>query len=566
MTKNGYEITNEALTAALKAKKHNVITLTGKWGSGKTELWKTVSTKIAQNEQAKPLYISIFGAKTLSELKLRVLQDAASINDNTYKDFIKLGGSILKGVAGKFIPGLASEELILLSLPKLLKNRLVVIDDIERKHKSLELDEVLGFINEYAEQHKTRFLLLLSSENLKDSETWKALHEKVIDLEISLNPSAKEAFDIAARDFEEPHIEDAKAIIEKLNITNIRVIKKTLTALETLLHPHFPLAPATIQKTYPSTLLLTAIHYRGISSGISHDYILKHNRLKKLISGGSSTPPEAEWDALLEKVGISSTDAYQTTVIDYLNTGITNRAAIEDYIKSQLNDEEARHTHKEMQHFFELYYWTPCLDQQELVHLSEFFIENVSHLNASEVSAIAKVLTEIDEAALESRLVQAWINQNEPRIKVSISDRLDNTLVDHGSTDTLHPAIRRLYDHTRAAQHLPLSLEDAIQNTFVNNGWGGREIQCLGHASPEDFIATIKSLSGRRLEYFFEGVFSLLNTGGLSKEFEAGLESFREACRRIMQAEGNSRLALIIGRILSSRNINISPNTHPNFS
>uniref|UniRef100_U9TN23 Uncharacterized protein n=1 Tax=Rhizophagus irregularis (strain DAOM 181602 / DAOM 197198 / MUCL 43194) TaxID=747089 RepID=U9TN23_RHIID len=49
--------------------------------------------------------------------------------------------------------------LTLLALPTFTRNKLILIDDIERKHKSFEADELLGFINEFSEKYSTRFLL-----------------------------------------------------------------------------------------------------------------------------------------------------------------------------------------------------------------------------------------------------------------------------------------------------------------------------------------------------------------------------------------------------------------------
>src|SRR5689334_14974781 len=156
---SSYQKAQEILLKLLNNHSYKVIALSGKWGTGKTHLWGLVKKQLQLStaQASQPIFVSIFGAKTSNDLKLRLLQNGSLKDDKKYKDFVSAGGKLVKGIAEKFIPGLAVEEIILLSLPKLLGGRLVVIDDVERKHKNLDIDEILGFINEYSETYKTRF-------------------------------------------------------------------------------------------------------------------------------------------------------------------------------------------------------------------------------------------------------------------------------------------------------------------------------------------------------------------------------------------------------------------------
>ena len=63
----------------------NVILLDGSWGSGKTYTW---NEKIKNNLKKKPIYVSLFGMKSLSSLK-------AALYDQYWKGKINIKNTIL---------------------------------------------------------------------------------------------------------------------------------------------------------------------------------------------------------------------------------------------------------------------------------------------------------------------------------------------------------------------------------------------------------------------------------------------------------------------------------------
>ena len=102
----------------------------------------------------------------------------------------------------------ALDELALVAVPVALRNRFVVVDDIERKHASLSVDEVLGFVDEYSQNFGTRFLLILNSDQFSaptDSTLWAAFREKVVEEELRFTPTPGEAFDIAVPNLNSPY-------------------------------------------------------------------------------------------------------------------------------------------------------------------------------------------------------------------------------------------------------------------------------------------------------------------------------------------------------------------------
>lgn len=186
----------DSLVALLQDEDHKVVALTGKWGTGKTYLWRSIANELhAKVGGGEPIYVSLFGAKTVDALKIRILQNAYLKNAPAVKKAIDDGSGIIKDVfnAVRSATGFSTEGaatgLALIWFQKIVKDKLIIIDDVERKNKSLEIDEFLGMIDEYSETHNTRFLLLLNTNKLLDNEPmWATFHEKVIDAEVVLDP------------------------------------------------------------------------------------------------------------------------------------------------------------------------------------------------------------------------------------------------------------------------------------------------------------------------------------------------------------------------------------------
>lgn len=176
-----------ALLRLIDDQENRVIALSGKWGTGKTELWKQVRGETVDAKAKDAVLVSLFGVSTITELKLKIAEGLAPKLGEGHFDAIKAGiagfKKVLKGFHSSFS---ALDELSLLAVPFMLKGRFIVIDDIERKHTKLTIDEILGFIDECVQNHECRILLVLNSDKLEDQKLWGQTREKVVDQEIKL--------------------------------------------------------------------------------------------------------------------------------------------------------------------------------------------------------------------------------------------------------------------------------------------------------------------------------------------------------------------------------------------
>ena len=67
-----FEHVKNKLVKIINDKIHNVIVLKGKWGTGKSYLWDTIKKEKSVSD-TKPIYVSLFGSKSIDELKLKIL-------------------------------------------------------------------------------------------------------------------------------------------------------------------------------------------------------------------------------------------------------------------------------------------------------------------------------------------------------------------------------------------------------------------------------------------------------------------------------------------------------------
>lgn len=547
---DSYTRSKEALVKILSDHSYKVVALSGKWGAGKTHLWDTVKKELSKpvSSAPEPIFISIFGAKTSNDLKLKLLQAGSIANDGKYKEFVGAGASLIKGVAGKFIPGLAVDELVLLSLPKLLGGRLVVIDDVERKHKNLDIDEVLGFINEYSENHKTRFLLLLNTDKLEDGSIWKNLHEKVVDIELRLQPTPAESFDIASTGSEFRYLSFAREAIVALGVTNIRVIRRILRVLSELIECYGELDDYVQKQTIPSAVLLTAIHYRGVASEITSDYVLKYNYIRKTMSRTKGSEDNPAWDDVIKSLGISSCGEYEFVVQDYLQTGIADRNKLDGLMFKHQASLERRQVQEKVRAFYESFFWDPQFDTETAKGFGEFFTGNVKRISGSDASDIAKALSELGCVSESEQLIKVWVAENESGSVSGVSERFS-------MSQELHPEIEALNSRIRDRQYPPLELEEAINRVRCNNSWGERELISFQQSTPAQYEEIIKKLRGGELGKFVSGNFSLMQVSGLGRELLHGLENFKLACGSIVKSSPESRLAKILLRAFESNGL-----------
>lgn len=546
----------ESLLALLHDKDHKVIALTGKWGTGKTFLWESVATdqfgKCKASEQ--PIYVSLFGVRTINDLKLRILQNTYLKDASAIQKLMKTGGGILAEAINKFA-GFSAEKAALIWLPQLTKGRLIVIDDIERKHKSLDIDEFLGLLDEYSETHDTRFLILLNTDKLLENKAmWDTLHEKVIDAEVVLDPTVAESFDIAAKGNASTYLPEARKAIAILNVSNIRVIKRILKTMGRIADGRESIAGVSPARWVPSTALLTACHYRAVENAPSFEYIKSFNQYSHLFDEKKGSPRDAnelEWDSLLNKLGISIADEYEEIMQHFLQSGLLDTVRLKELFE-RYKKEENNATENARQHeFFEAFWWDAHRSEGDLMAMARELLPSVNLMGPDVITDIVSAVEQLDNT-LARQFLDAWLLSVDTRPEYQ---KMEERTLDY-SFRKYHPEVIAKMNAMRDAQHPPLSVVETAERIISNSGWGEREKISLQSSTVQSYQEALQQITGKQLSLFLSLHLEWARRDApYDENFKIGTDNFLKACFYIHSETRDSRLSKIIYRTFEANGL-----------
>ena len=233
------EEVKKRLKELLDRKEPICIVIKGEWGVGKTHLVKEFFNKEPKEE--KCAYISLFGKYSLEDIKSDLTLQLSKIIK-----YANVFGQVLENIKS-VSPHLGSiGSLLSLLTSKEFKNVIVCFDEFERLSPKLEMKEVLGFISYLKENLNCRLILIvdeskiISKKGEKDNqalnkesgfeiEVYNQYKEKLVDYEITLNPSVEENLEIVVNketDISESFKEAIRDFICSLNVKNIRILRR----------------------------------------------------------------------------------------------------------------------------------------------------------------------------------------------------------------------------------------------------------------------------------------------------------------------------------------------------
>jgi hypothetical protein len=174
------------------------ILITGKWGTGKTFYWKTVLSKeisniksIENNENYIPVYISLYGISDIQQIALKLFVEIFPLYNKKI-----FGCSRLNSITSlsKNLINTALNSAFRINLSQIFKNvdlnsfikldpkkYILCIDDLERINPKLDIESVLGFINNFVEHDYLKTIIITNeSEIYRKCTSYNDIKEKLI--------------------------------------------------------------------------------------------------------------------------------------------------------------------------------------------------------------------------------------------------------------------------------------------------------------------------------------------------------------------------------------------------
>jgi len=549
---------------------NSVIALSGKWGTGKSYLWREVKAESKDEKVNSALYVSLFGLSSMDQIKYKIVQSAIpSIGEHpSWWENARKGWSAASKILESVHKGFSAlNEIALLAVPSILKDKVIVLDDIERKHDKLSVDEVMGFIDEFTQQHNARIILILNSDQLADRSIWDKLREKVIDQEVMLNTSPEEAFEIAVRIVPSAYASPIKDTLETCGITNIRIICKVIRSVNRILGNREDLSGDVLGRVIPSTVLLSAIHYKGIEDGPDFEFVLKvgnpeaskvwEKKDEELDEDGKR---RAKWRLQLHELDINACDEYEQLVVDFLKSGMFDVADVAKIIERYSSEADMMKARSQASLLREHIIFHHKLTEPELIAEAQVLAKKSHLLDAYAVTSLSELVSELaGGGAIADTMINNWIEIFRARDN-------QNFEFENFFNHPIHPCIQDEFDKVTADLESTTTIYDACKHIGQHGGWGSKQERVMKSASVQEFEATIMSLDGDDLRYFmirFLG-FCSQRTSHLS-HFGSAMDHFVEACRKICANPNSGRLSVLIKLLFKDAKLESELNPSPSI-
>lgn len=555
------KLTKEQLIQLLADQDNSVIALTGKWGTGKSHMWEEVRSTSHDEKVSGALYASLFGLSSIDQVKMKLIQSAvpaAEANPGLWagaKQAVSSGIKVLEGFHKSFG---ALNELGLLLAPAVLRERLIVLDDIERKHERLNVDEILGFIDEFSQRHDSRFVLILNTDRLDKQDMWSVLREKVVDEELLLDTTATEAFEIAIALTGSDFRDQIRKSVEECGVTNIRIIRRVIKAVNRILEGRHGLSEAVLSRVIPSTVLLSCVHYRGIPDGPTFDYVLRHGtvrdsrllRKKEGVPESEDSKREASWNLLMGRLGIRSTDEFELLVIELLRSGMFDVAKVAKVIDRYVAENKLMETRESYHRFLRRAFWEHTLTEAELLAEASVLAQRAHLLDAGTVTAFHDTVTGLAGGKeVADRAVDLWIAALRAK-------NLKEVEMHTVCRQKIHPRMRAEFEAINAQGQTDTSVLEACKHITETSGWGPRQEFALKSATPEDMEAVIRTSTTADLMVFMGKMLDLcIHKQTYLVHFGSAMDNFVRACRSIAQDPSSGRLGKLIEELFAESNL-----------
>lgn len=568
------EKTKAQLIELLGDADNKVVALSGRWGTGKTHLWEDVQSHSEDDQVKNSLYASLFGLSTVDQVKRKLLEGAIpGVEDHggtvdAVKNMVKVG---LKALSEHYKGLAALNDLnLVLMAPAMLREKLIVIDDIERKHEKLGIDEVLGFIDEYSKRYGVRFLLLLNDDQLstkpEQERLWETFREKVIDREIKLSTTPEEAFAIAIQICPSSYVAALRKAVIACGLTNIRIVGKVIRAVNQLLADR-NLSEAIQARVVPSIVLFSAIHYQGLEDGPDFQFALNIANPDWMRFGRdrNAEPTEQEkredrWRMLMGELGINGCDDFEKVLVEYLESGLFESAQVQAIIERYVAENDSMQALQNVRSFIAKAIWDHRVTDADLLAQAAGFPGVASLLDPYAATELHNILDELQGGqALGDQIIQNWIAAFQASGAHAPGD-------DDSFGRPLHPAIRTAFDAAHAHDQAQATVVEACNHIIEHSGWGTMQELAMKRATAADFESAIRGMSVDDLPKFMRRMIQMrLQRSTYDAHFGTATERFMEACRTITndQAPGSARLAKLMKRLFEKNALAADLNPPP---
>jgi hypothetical protein len=557
----GMEILKKSVDSFFESK-DRVLVVKGAWGVGKTYFWDTyIAERMDKNDlsQIAYSYISLFGKTTLDDVRTSIFHRAKPISSSEVveeafkKEFSQ--SSVLFQKTPWLASGLGTTQRTLLLLGRwggllrqvpflnpyssmlgtleyaLVKNYIVCFDDLERKGDGLSVKEIMGLVDELAQRKACKVVLIFNENSLPneaDVKEYESYREKVVDVELTHNPSCADNLRCVLSESHET-FNSLCRLVSTLNIRNIRILLK-LTRLVEKISPYLD---SRLIEEFLSHAVILCWSYYGRSEALPFD-LVKDNleRSSWLSLGIGKADQESDNDKLYREIATTlelQASGLDKFIIQYMQHGYADVDELKCFVAEWSSQKDVDEVGGKLQSAWSLYrnsFEDNLADF--LAQIKDVLDNDMKKLQLADFSSAINTLEQYGEG------VDAYIE----KYVCMHSDSLK-------SIDLRHPwGVRGVENKILKAkidvlfkESAVLNLDDVAYKLATQNGWNPDDIEFLCSLSVDDYYRWMKSNPANILLKIRGGLltFRRLQSSGdeQSKKYEKITENVTSALKKI---------------------------------
>lgn len=524
------------------------IVLQGKWGVGKTFLWryKVLPLVFSRPEKKRYSYVSLFGIGALTELKTALAvatEESDQQTEHNEKWFrrarrkLNLAQPMTADIVS-FVPKIGGDLARFVEKFGyfMIRDRIICFDDIERRGDGFPLKDFLGLVSYLVEQRSCRIVVILNTGELGEHQPiWDRMREKVFDGELTYTPSIRETIDLGLSDsVSEPWAETLRQSLIKLSVSNIRLMRRTVGFMKRVLEVRgaAELRPGTIEHFAKAlAILVYSVHGQGEGAPpINH--VMNPHLLTALGSSASNrtelSAEEISWRNIVQGYGLYLHTPLDKALLAMVQAGYPDPAMLIEAIED-VEQNASRYEAIEAFHgAWDLYHNTLAENGTEIVAAFERTWPQASASeHAQNLQAMVRILRLLDRADLATRFINQWVEERwgKRRVELSPSElHLFRQVEDEEILNAVEQAKQRPIDL--------MPLQAAFDEIRSSDGYPVQAIASLAAATDAEIQLVIDNNPGEDLSRILKKILELPHNPH-HPEWAIAATKMESICRRI---------------------------------
>ncbi|MDR7035034.1 hypothetical protein [Mesorhizobium sp. BE184] len=500
----------------LKSDAAEVLCIRGHWGTGKTYTWMEALKKAAAPSGGlafeKYAYVSLFGQNSLEDVKRELTYQTVN-RDRIGKEFdvkdlksILSGLPQLGGLSARLINAVAGEGYSSFGAGLLyltVRNRLVCLDDLERKGEGLRSVDVLGLISHLKEDRNCKVVLLLNDEQLEDRVAFDSFLEKVVDINLKFSPSPSESAAIALDTLDDDKkVKDlVKAQAIKLGIDNIRVIQKIFRTAKDIADLLTSYKPGVLDTVVKSIVLFGwAYHQPEIAPPL--DYISSIGEYSSIPENPDPrlVALKKQWGPVLRSYGYVFTDEFDKVLIQGVINGHFDAEVVATHATLLHGREEAGEANEELDKVWNMFHASFDDNADNLVASFVGCVErNAKHYMFNTVVQVVDLLRRLERPIESDQAFAAFADAHKNDPGVFDLDRLAR--FGHELPEDILAKVTAIKNNIK-----PDLSNDELFMRLKEFGFGSDEATKLAGLPVEEYIRVLTAHSQNELQRIRDGL------------------------------------------------------------